>query len=62
MRWLVLALVLIPAVAHAHGSVSERIDALSRDLHAQPNDARLLADRGALYALEGHYTDAVQEF
>lgn len=62
MRWLVLVILLIPAVAQAHGSVSERIDKLSRELSARPNDARLLVDRGALYALEDRATDAVQDF
>jgi tetratricopeptide (TPR) repeat protein len=63
MRWLTLAiLLLLASVASAHGSVQERIDDLDRRLAIQPDDPELLAERGALYALDEQWAAAVRDY
>ncbi len=61
--WWLAAAIGWPAVtAQAHGSVLDRIDKTTAELVRHPSDARLLAKRGALYALDDNWTQAAADF
>jgi tetratricopeptide (TPR) repeat protein len=52
----------VSPTAHGHRSVDARIDAINRELEKNPNDAARIAERGALYALDRRWSDAVADF
>jgi LPXTG-motif cell wall-anchored protein len=62
MRWLVLVLLLLPAVALAHGAVPERIRDLDEELAREPRDAGKLAQRGSLHMLNDNPEAASADF
>lgn len=48
--------------AAAHGDVHPRIDALTKELEASPDDARLMKARGLLFALDEDWSSALRDF
>jgi hypothetical protein len=57
-----LALSLLPAVATAHGSLREQIDAVTKEIAAHPGDATLYVKRGELHRFDGQLSAALADY
>jgi tetratricopeptide (TPR) repeat protein len=57
-----LALSLLPAVATAHGGLSEQIDAVTKEIAAHPGDATLYVKRGELHRFDGQIAAALADY
>lgn len=67
LRWFLavtasIALGLGASQALAHGEVHPRIEALTKAIDGSPRDARLMSDRGTLYALDDDWSRAARDF
>ncbi len=58
---LFLWLLTLPAAARAHGPLSARIDAVSRQISSNPNDASLYVERAELYRREARPDRAARD-
>lgn len=53
---------LLPAVAAAHGDLSEQIAAVTKEIAANPGDARLYIKRGELHRFDGQLAAALADY
>lgn len=57
-----LAVSLLPSVASAHGDLSDQIAAVTKEIAAHPDDARLYVKRGELHRFDGQIAAALADY
>lgn len=62
MRWTLFLLLLLPLAAAAHGDLHDRIQAISRQLEKDPDNAELLLRRGELHRAHAEFDQAIADY